>query len=75
MDCRLKCEKPGDIVYTLTVTMKASQWERLRDQLDASPQSQSYPAYDLRREINDLLGQARKIYWPKQEPEPAPAAE
>jgi hypothetical protein len=31
MECRLKCERPGDIVYTLTVTMKASEWEKLRD--------------------------------------------
>lgn len=69
MDCRLKCEKPGDIVYTLTVTMKADQWEKLRDQLDASSLSQSYPAYNLRREITDLLGQARKIYWPAPAPE------
>jgi hypothetical protein len=67
MECRLKCERPGDIVYTLTVTMKASEWEKLRDQLDASTLSQSYPSWSLRREIDDLLAQARKIYWPRPE--------
>jgi len=75
MDCQLKCEKPGDIVYTLTITMKAVDWEKLRDQLDASKWSASYPSWQLRREIFDLLGQARNIYWPNQEPESAPAAE
>jgi hypothetical protein len=64
MDCRLKCEKPGDIVYTLTVTMKAEQWEKLRGQIDEAKTSYIYPASDLVRQINDLLGQARKVYWP-----------
>jgi hypothetical protein len=64
MQCRLKCEKPNEIVYTLTITMKAEEWEALREQLDASPKKQSCPAYTLRRHIDDLLGQARKIYWP-----------
>lgn len=70
MDCRLKCEKPGDIVYTLTVTMKASEWEKFRDQLDTVRGCTSYPTWNFRHEIDDLLGQARKIYWPKQAPEP-----
>lgn len=73
MDCRLKCEKPGDIVYTMTITMKAEEWEKLRDQLDGSKWSTSYPSWSLIREINDLLGQARKVYWPKPAPEPADA--
>lgn len=65
MDCRLKVEKPGDIVFTLTVSMSADNWERLRDQLDESTLSTSYPAYSFRDQINDLLAQARKIYWPR----------
>ncbi len=64
MDCRLKCEKPEDIVFTLTVTMRAGDWETLREQLDASTLGTSWPAYGLKRQIDDLLGQARKIYWP-----------
>lgn len=60
MDCRLKVEKPGDVVYTMTITMKASEWEDLRDQL-----KNEWPASNLTYSINDLLSQARKIYWPK----------
>ena len=63
MACRLKCEKPGKIEYTLTITMKAEDWEQLRDQLDKLPYYE-WPTSDLKRHITDLLGQARKIYWP-----------
>jgi hypothetical protein len=63
--CRLKVEKPEAIEYTLTVTMKASEWETLREQLEEQPGgARSYPAYTLVREIDDLLAQARKVYWP-----------
>lgn len=70
MDVRLKCEKPGEIVYTMTITMKASDWELLQQQLDQSKLQTSYPAWSLRAEIADLLAQARKVYYPL----PAPAA-
>jgi len=60
MDCRLKCEKPEEIVYTMTISMKAKDWEALRDQLKGA-----WPAWDLSRNIDDLLAQARKVYWPK----------
>jgi hypothetical protein len=59
MDCRLKCEKPGEIEYTLTVTMKAREWEAFREQLGSA-----WPSWQFTQQINDLLGQARKIYWP-----------
>lgn len=61
MQCRLKVEKPEDIEYTLTVTMKAGDWDKLRDQLD---KHYAWPGSDLVRQINSLLAQARKIYWP-----------
>jgi hypothetical protein len=64
MECRLKCEKPGEIVYTMTITMTADHWEKLRCQLQGSQSSYLYPSADLTYKINDLLGQARKIYWP-----------
>lgn len=64
MDVRLKCEKPDEIVYTMTITMQAKDWEKLRDQLASAPVSTSYPNYDLRWNIADLLAQANKIYWP-----------
>lgn len=65
MDVRLKCENPGKIEYTLTVTMPAEDWEKLRDQLEASRLTSSYPTYMLKAHITDLLAQARKIYWPR----------
>ena len=65
MDCRLKCENPGEIVYTMTITMKAKDWETLRDQMQTK-----WPSWELGSKINDLLGQARKVYWPSPEKEP-----
>lgn len=65
MQCRLKCEKPEDIVYTVTVTATAKEWEQLRDQLDKLGPALGWPARTIRDEIDDLLAQARKIYWPR----------
>lgn len=59
MNCRLKCENPGDIEYTMTITMKAKEWEDFREQLEAK-----WPSSNISSYINDLLAQARKIYWP-----------
>ena len=59
MDVRLKVEKPEDIVYTMTITMTAKNWEELRDQLKTA-----WPSSRLGYAINDLLAQARKVYWP-----------
>lgn len=67
MDCRLKCEKPEDIVYTMSVTATAKEWEKLRDQLDKIGATIPWPVSTLRSQIDDLLGQARKIYWPRTE--------
>jgi hypothetical protein len=63
MKARLKCEKPEEIEYTVTITMSAKEWERLRGQLETA-----WPASELSYAIDDLLAQARKIYWAR-EPE------
>jgi hypothetical protein len=62
MNFRLKCENPGEIEYTITATMTADQWERVREALD---KAQIYygPTGELIKNINNLLAQARKIYW------------
>lgn len=60
MECRLKCEKPDQIEYTLTVTMKAKDWEQFREQLMTK-----WPSCDFVHAVNDLLAQARKVYWPR----------
>ena len=58
MKTRLKCENPESIVYTMTITMTAKEWEDLREQLQ-----QKWPSSRLSSSITDLLAQARKIYW------------
>lgn len=70
MKTRLMCENPGEIVYTLKVTMTADQWDKLRAQLDTAKQTWCYPIGDLRNQIDDLLTQARQVYYPKPD-EPA----
>ncbi len=60
MTSRLKCENPGSIEYTMTITMTADEWEKLREQLNTA-----WPSGALGREITSLLAQARRIYWPE----------
>lgn len=60
MEARLKVEKPEFIVYTVTISMSAKDWEALRDQL-----IQRWPSGELGTIIDDLLAQARKVYWPE----------
>lgn len=58
MQTRLKVEQPAEVEFTMTITMKAREWEALRDEL-----SNKWPASTLSYRISDLLGQARKIFW------------
>lgn len=58
MKTRMKIENPGDVEVTLTVTMKASEWEGLRDMLP-----NKHPGSELGYRINELLAQVRKILW------------
>lgn len=58
MKTRLKVENPGDVEFTMTITMPAKEWEQLRDALQ-----NKWPASALSCRISDLLGQARKIFW------------
>lgn len=69
MKMRLKCEEPGDVVYTITTTATANEWERFRDRLDEIAMKSLGPldeVHKFRRQVDDLLGQARKIYWPSE---------
>ena len=58
MECRLKCEKPEDIIYSMTITAKAKEWEELREMIE-----DKWPGFIIKNQITDLLSQARKIYW------------
>ena len=62
MKATLKCEKPDEIEFTMTITASAKWWEEFRGTL-----KEQYPAWDLTSKINDLLAQARKIYWTEEE--------
>lgn len=62
MNFRLKCENPGKIEFTLVATMTADEWEQVREALSGN-QCQ-WPQIKLVGAINDLLAQARRIYWP-----------
>lgn len=66
MKFRLKCESPADIEFTLMATMTAGQWEQVRERLDKGETKGYEPAGQLISAINDLLAQARKIYWAKE---------
>ncbi len=62
MEARLKCESPEKIVYTITITATAKEWEELRDNLN-----NVFETLVLRNKINNLISQARKIYWTEDE--------
>lgn len=69
MRSRLKVDGPNKIVYTLTTTATAEEWCQFRDALDNVARSAGAPdsVYHFRTQITDLLAQARKIYWPREE--------
>ena len=53
-----RIESPDEAEFTLTVTMKAKHWERLRAQL-----ANAHPAWELSAAIGKLLDDARKVFW------------
>jgi hypothetical protein len=67
MKMRLKCEEPKQVVYTITCTATAAEWENFRECLyDFTMKSligHRDMVYAFRNQIDDLLAQARKIYW------------
>jgi|SRR6267142_3095995 len=71
MKMRLKCEDPEKIVFTVTTTATAQEWEQFRDCLDEVVNKSLLPktlVYGFRNQVNDLLAQARRIYWPADPP-------
>lgn len=63
MNFRLKCENPGKIEFTIIATLTADQWETIREALYKDGKFYG-PTGELIDAINDVLSQARKIYWP-----------
>ena len=52
-----RMESPDEAEFTLTVTMRAKDWERLREQLGSA-----YPSWGLTSAITRLLDDARKVF-------------
>lgn len=70
MISRMKVEDPETIRFTITTTASAQEWENFREALDfVSNKSLKVPdaVYHYRNQIDDLLAQARKVYWAKTE--------
>jgi hypothetical protein len=60
MRTRLCTDKPDEITFSLTVVATAKEFEQLRDQL---ANITAHPTSEFRYALNDVLAQARKIYW------------
>lgn len=63
MRSHMKIEKPGEVQVTLTVTMSADRWEKIRDWLRASKGAWHEAPQQFATAIDDLLGQTRKLLW------------
>lgn len=58
MQARFMMEQPAKIQATMKLTASLEEWEALRDQLE-----NKWPSSDLTYRINDLLAQARKVFY------------
>lgn len=65
MRTHLCTDKPEEITFRLTLVATAKEFEALRDQLDDITKN---PTNELKYALNDVLSQARKIYWAKENP-------
>jgi hypothetical protein len=59
-------EDPDNLRMSLRTTARMKDWEELRKQLDGCSFSGAPLAYELRRQIFDMLSQARKMHTPKE---------
>ncbi len=61
MKSTMVVEAPGEIEFTLSLTMPLKTWMHLREQL---PRDGSWPSSDLRYAINDMVRQAQEKFYP-----------
>lgn len=62
MEANFRVEEPKKIQATMEITMSIEEWEKLKNQL-----KHDYPAWDLSQNINNLITQARKVFYPIEE--------
>lgn len=60
MQARFTATDPDDMPFTLTVTMKLSEWKKLREQTSAD-----YPGRELRHEIVKMVLAAERHFLPE----------
>lgn len=59
MKTLLQVATPGEIEFTLTITMKLKDWKELHKQMQSS-----WPASDLRSSIRDMVSRAERTFYP-----------
>ena len=62
MKVKVKCAKPEDIVYTITITATVAEFKELDKQL-----GKAYPSWRLSEQITNLRWQANKTFTPEEE--------
>jgi len=63
MQGRFMMEKPEEMTATVKLTATVKEWEELRDQL-----TNKWPSSDLSRILTEIIGQARKVIYPTEQP-------
>ncbi|GAG22865.1 unnamed protein product [marine sediment metagenome] len=58
MNGTFEIQKPGEVIATVTISMKVKEWEELKEQLE-----QKWPSSDLSSLITDLVWQAKKTFY------------
>ena len=62
MKTQMTVTKPDDIEIELSITMKLGKWRNLQKQL-----TDDYPSWDLSAKITDMIYQAQKNFYPKED--------
>ena len=62
---RFRAENPEKHRYTLTITFTIEDWIKIRDKLHSNSVPDSFAAQQFRRDITDMVSQAKEVYWPE----------
>lgn len=61
MKATFEAQNPGEIEFTLTMTMPLRMWSSIREEISSG----QYPCRELWKAIMDMENQARKVYTPE----------
>lgn len=61
IETKLTCKNPETVLFTMSVTMTAKDWQEAREQM-AKGWSSSWPLCVIRQQIDELLSQSRKVF-------------